>query len=578
MRLSPNNTQLRTQWLWLAIERKDERRLRRALGVLEPSASGEMLDILVAARVTLGDLHGALPLLRRRLDAHIDDHVWLMDYADILQETGHADLAIAVRTRAKRLLQKIAPKGPRLAWPLAARLAMTHSSGDPAATIMRQLLALDGTAHEVDNATADALMLWLMRSEQYDRAKLWFWRRYAHALSKPAWAEFAVALIERDRPRMNEMLADAELRQQVDKYDRVQAAKVLDEPHLAREFAFESLEGRYRDDPTLQKDLVELLDETASIIGTRIGYGERGGLAGVGFRLFGHWPLTRGLTLDGHFESNHWRINLPNTYGSLPAQDMTLEAMLSWRHLRLGKSSLRAGLRNSIESDAYAEVAHEQRFGPVRTRLALGTHLPAEEGTAIRLAGHQDRLMVNLDWSPGERSFVNAELSGSRFSTLDGKPIGEGQRAQLTIGHKLRLSYPDLTVRATGGWYAYRREEEISGKAVDLAPDIVGEDGRTRRPTTVDGSFFLPGNFAQYGIYFGFGERYRENYTHNWRPFVDFGVTWNTTSGLGTDLSAGIGGKVLGDDHLSLSFERASGGGGLGESDQMLWLNYRYFY
>lgn len=578
MRLSPNNTQLRTQWLWLAIEAKDERRLRRALNVLEASAGGEMIDILVAARVTLGDLHGALPLLRKRLDAHMNDHVWLMDYADILQETGYPDLAHPLRMRARALLQKIAPKGPRWAWPLAARLAMTHSSGDPVATIMRELLALDGTSHELDNATADALMLWLMRSEQYDRAKLWFWRRYAHALMKPAWAEFAVALIERDRPRMNEMLADAELRQQIDKYDRVQAAKVLDEPFLAREFAFSDLEGRYPDDPTLQKDLVELLEETASIIGTRIGFGERGGLEGTSLRLFGRWPLTRGLTVEGHFDSNLWDISLPTAFGSLPAQDMTLEALLSWRHLRLGESSMRVGLRDSIETDAYAEVAHEQRIGPLRTRLALGTHLPAEEGTAIRLGGHQDRLQLNLDWSISERSFINAELAGSRYSTLDGEPIGEGRRAQLTVGHKFRLSYPDFTVRVSSGWHAYRREEEISGKAVSLAPDIVDNAGIARRPATASGSFFLPNDFAQYGVYFGFGERYRENYTHNWRPFVDFGVTWNTTSGLGTDLSAGVGGKVFGDDHLSISFDRASGGGGLGESDQILWLNYRYFY
>jgi hypothetical protein len=34
----------------------------------------------------------------------------------------------------------------------------------------------------------------------------------------------------------------------------------------------------------------------------------------------------------------------------------------------------------------------------------------------------------------------------------------------------------------------------------------------------------------------------------------------------------------VGDDHLSIAFERVAGGGGLGETDQVLWLNYRYFY
>ncbi|MFO1435127.1 MAG: tetratricopeptide repeat protein [Gammaproteobacteria bacterium] len=578
MRITPNSLPLHMQWLWLAIEKKDIPRLRRAARVLEPKAGGEMLDVLAVARVTTGDLQGALPLFRKRLEAHMNDYIWLMDYADVLADTGYPDLAYELRLRTKTLLQKIAPKGQRLAWPMAARLAMSHTSGDPVAQIMRELLALDGTTNEIDNATADALMLWLMRSEQYDRAKLWFWRRYAHALKKPAWAEFAVALLEKDRPKLNEMLADDELRRNIDKYDRVQAAKLLDEPALAREFAFSELEDHVGTDPTLENDLVELLDDTANIIGVETGFGERGGLEGPSWKLFGRFPLTRGLQLDTQVKSNHWSIAQSKSFGEIPDNDLTLEALPSWRHLRLARTSLRLGIRDALATNGFAEVAHEKSFGRLHTRLALGLHIPTEEGTAIRLGGRQDRLLFNADWSFTERSFLNMELAGNLYSTQDGEAIGSGQHAQFTLGHKFRLSYPDFSMRFTAGWYGYRREDEVRGDAVKLSPDITDVNGQTQRPQTAPGSFFLPQDFAQYGIYFGFGERYRENYTHNWRPFIDFGVTWNTVSGLGNDLSAGIGGKVFGDDHLSISFDRASGGGGLGESDQVLWFNYRYFF
>jgi hypothetical protein len=187
----------------------------------------------------------------------------------------------------------------------------------------------------------------------------------------------------------------------------------------------------------------------------------------------------------------------------------------------------------------------------------------------MRVAGRQDKLQLDLNWAVTERIFLNTEIAGSLLDTQDGESLGSGARAVFTAGYKFRFDYPDYSLRLTTGIYDYSREDgAISGDAARLVPDDV----------TADSSFFLPGDYTQYGIYVGFGEEFRDRYTRRWRPFLDFGITYNTASGIGTDLSAGIGGRVLGDDHLAIGIGRIEGGGGLGEIDQIFRAVYRYWY
>lgn len=87
----------------------------------------------------------------------------------------------------------------------------------------------------------------------------------------------------------------------------------------------------------------------------------------------------------------------------------------------------------------------------------------------------------------------------------------------------------------------------------------------------------MPQSYTQYGAFIGFGTDSQNTYSRAWRPYVDVGIVHDSNQGWGPQASAGIGGSVLGGDRLVFYVSRQQVSG-VGTAVTLMGVNYIYFY
>ena len=87
----------------------------------------------------------------------------------------------------------------------------------------------------------------------------------------------------------------------------------------------------------------------------------------------------------------------------------------------------------------------------------------------------------------------------------------------------------------------------------------------------------MPQSYTQYGAFIGFGTDTQNTYSRAWRPYLDVGIVHDSNQGWGPQASAGIGGSVLGGDRLVFYVSRQQVSG-VGTAVTLMGVNYIYFY
>ena len=139
--------------------------------------------------------------------------------------------------------------------------------------------------------------------------------------------------------------------------------------------------------------------------------------------------------------------------------------------------------------------------------------------------------------------------------------------ASFHYGHKIFLSYPDITVGAALSFAHYRAASGPVPQA--LVPLLPPGDGI---------GFFVPQSYAQAGLDVHFGEDYRRHYAPSLRPFLDLEVFDNSVTHAGYDLSVGVATPIVGPDHLAVYYTRSQGGVGIENRLQAVGMRYDYHF
>jgi hypothetical protein len=340
--LAADNADVQQALLWLLIESGEGKRLRNLMAAHERHWQPDpaMHDVLAAANLALSLPDVALRrYLTPRLAAHRDDFLWLMNYADALEQNQDVDRAWRLRKQLlldDRMRQRQQLAGEQLPRAMAAlrqavrtRLRMLAEPGDPAYAMLREMLRLDRSAEgELSPSARDVAFGWLLEAEQFDAARGWLWQQYAKTAARPLWGEMRLALESGDRALAGELLD--EFAPLIPRYDRIAGARLAGDLRLAQSEAFDAQTELPADDP-LHQQLSEALLAHSQQLGGRVWQNDIGSVDERNTGVSAHIALSPRLSMD-FVAGKIVRHNLdPASMGETP-DETDYSARMAWLH------------------------------------------------------------------------------------------------------------------------------------------------------------------------------------------------------------------------------------------------------
>ena len=581
LRSAPDSSDMRQALLWLFIDSNDATSLRRLLAEHEPtwSRSEEVHEALAAAYQALSLPQVALErYLTPQVKQHQGDFLWLMNYADALDQNQQTDRAWRLRrhlmshewqtmrqglegrrlTLAQARQRWLTEEGLDTTRRIArTRLVLTQQPGDPAIQVLRELLRLDRDARGgYSNAAAETAIGWLQDAGEYTAERGFLWHQYARSQSlrsnRPLWAEITVALAEDDKAATGQLLETFDER--LPRYDRVNAARAVHDLRLAQSAAFEAQEYQHDDQP-LHQQLTESLLAFSDHAGITARAQSFSGLDERRLDETAHIAIHPRLSLDLRLSRTLREATRADTV-TAPPHETAAQARLNWRHAD-GETRVTLAERRSFATYHPLELEHEQRIdNRLQLNLSVGQNLPTQDSLALRIAGMKDRVSAALRYQLTRQDALTITLWGERYQLQTGGALGTGRHAMAYYTHTYRQDAPLLEFSAFASYHGYRR--------ADLSQLSARDEGYRRYlPAGADGpgiDYFLPDSFRFYGVQASSNMRFEEEYSRKLRPYGLVSATWHSRHGAGYGLRLGLATSIFGADHLRLSWGYEKGG------------------
>ncbi len=611
--LSPGDDEARAALIWALDGRGSTAELRATLARYARDAERDstLWGPYAAAYLRLGDARGALHMMHKEAASRRDDPLWALGFADALELNGRIDDAWRVRNAVwkKQMALRSAGKQPgglddEQREDLRARLVgLTDqfAGGDASRAVLIELLrgdrsgsaadVSDDDAHGNEQAQApfastddamrraahreekrqrvysavarEAALGWLQSHDAYDAESLWLLRQYIDSATRPAYAEVTIALAEHDRATLNRLL-DTEA-DWIPRQNRLDAEAATGRFGDVQTHAYEQ-QFALPDDEIVNQILREQLLRNAQAIAPRFRVIDQGGLSyteagiGAGLRL----SPTQSLALDYAERNQHGDASLPN----VPQHDRQLS--LAWRHLGLDDTE-RVGLGRRDALDDFTTFRLDGTLFEQQNlsfNYALGFNQMATETSQLIVGGVKHLASVGVNYRPDPHVFVGGRVEYARFYGQDKSFLGTGTVADFNAGYKLRVDYPDYTIRAVLTHGQYSASGNPGGQLARLLP----------AGTPLAAQQFMPQTFTQEGVLFSFGDDLEEGYTRAWRPFLAAGPIHDSNQGWTAQVRVGLAGSVFGNDQATMYYEHAGVTSGRTQAFTEYGVRYRWLY
>ncbi len=578
--LAPQDLGLRTTLLWLLLESKDTAALRKGLldTAREAEAERELWAVHASGWSALRDTRRALAFYLLLVRDKPEDYLWLMGYADALEQDGQAGAAGRVRRHAwnvvrAKLAQETTIGGARDAGlrETAVRLALSLAPADAALAVVRDVVRRDfapGLAPNErarDAATRELILSWALSNEQHANAKAWIWQQYGRTLAAPGWAEAAIALADNDPEAAERVLAERPA--ELSPGDRVEAARLSRQTRLAQTLAFEAQEGRPHDD-ALHLQLADTLLEGANRLMGGAARTRRGVLESRPRDAQALVWLTPRLRLSAQWREASQSSRDETVLTAVPASDREVRATLR-QLLDTGWVEAGIGERRGFATQTQARARlYTQWSRSLSSLFTVARNERTLDSTALSVAGSKDELSARVFYSLSKSEYVSGYLWNAGYFTQNRVRLGAGSGFETEVGHRVRIEYPDVTLRLTTANLRFSEGSNSDTSTAVLNPlgVVPGAD------------FFVPRSSRLVGLGIGFGESIRESYSRALRPYGGLTRTSSSLAGSGYNATLGAGASLFGSDQLSLYWLRARGGGASGDAILEYGLRYEYFF
>jgi tetratricopeptide (TPR) repeat protein len=570
LRLSPDNTDNQIALLWTEIDtnqldalRLDMARYARGLQTLPDG-----LDVLSAAAQTLGDSAAALRYSKQMYPRKKTDALWLLNYGDLLAQTGDDLRAQAAYNQAWALLQQ--PRKPAAPGKttdkdlddLLARLRLSHGRLDGAGqqALLDQLRGKlrSGTLTSQQTLQANAAIAdWLLRLDTNSAARWWLARRVLTPAARQSIA-LQMALSDNDRQAVHRLLQQGAARHLLPQ-DKPEAERIAGRPLqalAAAEQVLETAAERGQDNPALQAMARQTAEQQLALAHrATLTFEHRqidnvvrqGPVMRLSLQLGGSWRVQAQASRQSmHSDNTAALVGVPSSWS-----DAEIGAQWQGERLQLDGTlthNTAVGTLNGWRIDGGAQLP-----GHVRTQVQAEHHAVADESGPLQIAGRRDRLQLRLSRDFG-RLWANVSTSVMTYDTRRGDPLGHGASTQFELGLWFRRAEPDLSVKLLG--YSNQFSANANPPLPAYAPLVPGG-------AAPNAAFFIPAGDDVYGLGLGFNMAHNDTYTRRWMPYAEVDVLQSRRLGLTNNLNLGIHGPVFGPDELSLNYQRLQNTSGL---------------
>ena len=597
--LRPEHGPTRVSYWWWLVDQQDKTALRGELARRGRAARADAANqgiygqVMAAAWQLLDQPQLALAALQPAARGRVNDFLWLMNYADLLDSTARQSQALRVRRHAWLVAERAAARPVdaeqgRQALIAQLRLAADFAGGDKKARLWRELGLLLNTSTGAPQEpaqkrrTQELVGAWLLSEGQFDAARRWLWQLHAARMAAPAYQELAVALSQNDLQTLVRLLDRADgavASERLSPQDRLAALRQLrlrdDAATLGFELAQRRPEGESDEgQQALQDDLL-----ANSSRASRVSVQERTRNAGVLMRqeIRANAAIVASPQLKFTLEMSLGRDRSNNTdqLAATPARDRELragiETVTPW-----GALKAQWGVRDALATVQGLLLQLTTRLGShsvLQLEAAKGER--SEESSAMSVAGARDRVAASLSLRAGDRLDGQASLATSRFHTQAGAALGSSVDAALTGNWTLRRDYPDVRLQGQ-----LRRSVVRADGQPDAATALLQPGG------TVPGvGLFLGPSSTALSLSLGVGLAQADPavYSRAWRPWGEIGFETRQTQGVRQTqglLRFGAKGSVAGRDQLSVNLDVRPGPGGLSgaQGTRELRLQYDIFF
>lgn len=619
--INERNSDAAPAYIWALIDRGSEEELRLALQRWRADAEddSQLWSPFAAGYLQLSQEANSLHFFQKSLPTKYRDPLWQLTYAEALETFGQPDQAWDIRRQAwyqisARRETLLGPVKPIAAddqhqefqnedadviaelHAVAATLAQPYAGGDfsrdlllhilrsgqynnsPAvqsdfpqqqadgSTAPRAIAVTPGSA-PAERAATDVALAWALSNEPYQLARSWMAQRYGDEMQRPAYAEVAVALAMDDRKELDRLLEQNPDR--IPLLSRIEANARLDRWSEAERLAFNGADGSPHSEE-LQRAVREFGLLNAHYVEGGVRKLSQAPLditesdLGVSLRLNDRWTLSANEVLRQQDSTD------PTVLVNVPRSDRTSLAGLTWRDSD-ASVTVEAGSRSAVKNFTHARFnsAWNQQDS-VNWTASAGFNQYATETAELRVGGVKDDASVGAQWRVGTRELLSMRVETARYYDQSRHAVGKGSQIDLEAAYNIRLEYPDFMIRGIYTRANYRALGNDAGPIFgNLSPDGVATSGE-----------IMPTNFTQKGVLFSFGTNLMTDYTHAWRPFLEFGFLHDSQRGWGPTGSAGLAGTVFGNDHAVFYYrnDRSAKGANGGTPVSEIGVRYRWYF
>lgn len=568
---NPGNNGIKEAYLWLLLDTRQfnqlDTQMQQWMSLLPNNPT--LWDVYAAGYLSQGRPNHALALYNRMAKAHLQDELWMLNYAVTLEASGQTELAWQVRRQIWQ--QRLAQQKPKDWLNTRAnakdierlRLLLLN---DPqlGQSVLWKLLRTGSTALKQNSQFVELAAVWSNDKEQNDAMRTWLIRQYAHWLNTPLGVQISDALTNQDH-----QVAAAILEHDgILLYDKMNLNSLAGRIDNAADLAFIAMD-RSRLDESLYQQAAPMLiqnSRTARVMST---YSDYGSYTAITNEISATNHNLDGLKLDLNLRQID-RSSVDTTVLTRTPNEIGGEIALR----QLGNSytnTLKLQFSQGLNIQAGVSFSHQQQIG---TRLQLDTQLAfnqtATETAAMRIVGKRDQIALDGNYRLDKWTQLNIRGEYNQYHSIDGQTLGSGQLLTTTLNHTLSETHPALRSRVTATIAQYQTANNtLTGKTACLIP--------ADQPNTA--AYFMPRSMREIAAYASVGDA-TDSHTpaRDFEYLAEIGVFYNNIAGTGIRANVGIAGRVIGADKLQLFTRYDQAPSGQGKSTLEAGVGYHLHY